>query len=308
MLERLAIFALSLFMLLPAQANAQTDKTQQATSSQKPTAQAAPVVEQKTDGQALQPEYQKDIDGDIRVVITREKDAFDIATLIINFVLAGVGIFGIIYARKTLRQISLQTMRLGEHAEHFSSLATAAKDNASAALRQTEHTETTERAWLLVSFVSMKDRVLKDGEVATCHWAIKNVGLTPAILLETKTRFQVVRLYDEMPEDPVKALSVVPDYGSPIAINERLLAPQDSIGYFTRWERNTDGNFSEFAFRANANEVWMVVAYGYVKYRDIFGNERESRSCDFTCIGRSDNIPLEFRPHPKVPAAYNRCT
>lgn len=53
---------------------------------------------------------------------------------------------------------------------------------------------------------------------------------------------------------------------------------------------------------------WMVVAYGYVKYRDIFGRERESRSCDFTCIGRSDNIPMEFIPHLKVPAAYNRCT
>ncbi len=307
-MTRLAIFALPLFIFLPSQAYAQSHRTQEGASSQKPTSTTLPIVEQRNESPALQPEHKEQVNADVRIIQAPEKDAFDIATLIVNVVLAGVGIFGIIYARKTLRQISLQTTRLGEHAEHFSSLATAAKDNANAALRQTEHTETTERAWLLISFISMKDRELKDGEVATCHWAIKNVGSTPGILLETKTRFHLVRLYDEMPEDPVKALPAIPDYGSPIAINERLLAPQDSIGYFTRWERNTDGNFSEFAFRTNTNEVWMVVAYGYVKYRDIFGKERESRSCDFTCIGRSDNIPLEFRPHPRVPAAYNRCT
>ena len=207
----------------------------------------------------------------------------------------------------TVWALFLTLVVIADQTYQTSRAADTGKTAAEAALLQAKHMETTERAWLLISFVSMKDRELKDGEVATCHWAIKNVGSTPAILLETKTRFHVIRLYDEMPEDPVKALPIVPDYGSPIAINERLLAPQDSIGYFTKWERNTDGAFSEFAFRTKANEVWMVVAYGYVKYKDIFGKERESRTCDFTCIGRSDNIPLDFHPHPKVPGAYNRC-
>lgn len=201
----------------------------------------------------------------------------------------------------TLVFVGYQSRLMAKHAEHF-------RDLAKAALRQTEHTETTERAWLIVTFVSMKDKELKDGEVADCRWAIKNVGATPAILLETKARFHVMRLYDGMPDDPVKALPSAPDYGNPITINERLLAPQDSIGYFTRWERYADGQFSEFAFPGKESGVWMVVAYGYVRYKDTFGKERESRSCDFTIVGLNGQIVADFRPHPKSPPAYNRCT
>jgi hypothetical protein len=215
----------------------------------------------------------------------------------------------------TLAAIAAQASLMKEHAEHFEGLARAASDNAGAAkdsakaaLMQAKHTETTERAWLLVNFVSMKDKELKEGEVAECHWAIKNVGGTPAVLLETKARFQAIRLHNEMPEDPVKLLPAIPDYGKAITVNERLLAPQDSIGYFTKWERNTDGKFCEFAFPVKDKDIWMVVAYGYVKYKDIFGTERESRSCDFAVIGINSRIIMGFSPHPNVPAAYNRCT
>jgi hypothetical protein len=215
----------------------------------------------------------------------------------------------------TLFVVAWQATLLAEHAKHFENLAKAASDNAcaakasaKAALLQSKHTEATERAWLLINFVSMEKKELKEGEVADCRWAIKNVGSTPAILLETKTRFQAIRLHNEMPEDPVKLLPAIPDYGKAITINERLLAPQDTIGYFTKWERNIDGKFCEFAFPLKDKDIWMVVAYGYVKYKDIFGVERESRSCDFVVVGIDGRIIMEFRPHPNVPGAYNRCT
>ena len=80
------------------------------------------------------------------------------------------------------------------------------------------------------------------------------------------------------------------------------------MGFFTKWERDVDGAFSEFAFPSRDSEIWMVVAYGYAKYKDIFGKERESRSCDFTVIGKSGQIVAEFKPNPKAPAGYNQCT
>jgi hypothetical protein len=293
MLKILAVLALAL-AVFPVQTYAQANKAKEEAKSDKPSPPVPAVVPKQTSSQTSQPAHQERIDADVRGISTPAKDGYDKAAFWATIALVVAGFSGIGVGVCTLSILNRQTK--------------ATEDAAKAALLQAKHMETTQRAWLLINFVSMKDRELKDGEVVACRWAIKNVGATPAILLESKARFHAVRLYDEMPEDPVKTLPAIPDYGSPITINERLLAPQDSIGYFTKWERNVDGTFSEFAFPAQANEVWMVVAYGYVKYRDIFGGERESRSCDFTCIGRSNNIPMEFIPHPKVPTAYNRCT
>lgn len=208
-----------------------------------------------------------------------------------------------------------QARHLKKHGVELHNLANAASDNAKAArdaaeatLKQAEHIETTERAWLIVNYVNEKGKNLEDKQVLELHWAIKNVGGTPAILLETKARFHVINIYPSLPEDPVAELSQVPDYGEPIIINERLLAPGDSIGYFTKWERRVDGKFVEFAYPADSGQLWLVAAYGYVRYRDTFGKDHESRSCDVTFIAKNNEIYLDYRPHPKAPSAYNRCS
>lgn len=182
------------------------------------------------------------------------------------------------------------------------------RNAAKAALMQAEHVEVTERAWLLINYVDMRGTEFKDGESVSSRWTIKNVGSTPAILLETKARFYITSIYPEMIEDPAKELAESPSYGDPVVINARLLAPNDSIGYFTKWEQRVDEKFVEFTFPARADRVWMIIAYGYVKYRDTFGKDHESRSCDFICISRNDQIVMDWIPSPKTPPAYNRCT
>jgi hypothetical protein len=131
-------------------------------------------------------------------------------------------------------------------------------------------------------------------------WAIKNVGNTPAKLLETKARFCVVDASSD--ED----IPVIPDYGAPVMLNDRFLAPQDSIGYFAKWETWRDGEFVPFEFPAD-NRLWAILAFGYVKYVDAFGEVRESRSCDVSMIGLN-KIADGYHPNPLAPAAYNRCT
>ncbi len=291
------------------------DRSQTTDRNASPAESAAPVATQNGSSQRLKSGGTINPSDHQEVAINVSNPApvsewtwHDKIAWISGLVLTGFLIWGVIVAAGTLQAIKQQVNEMKGQTKAAEDNTVAAKKAAEAALLQAEHTETTERAWLIVSFVSMKDKELKDGEIADCRWAIKNVGATPAILLETKTRFQVFRLYDGMPDDPVKQLPAIPDYGNSIPINERLLAPQDSMGYFTKWERYIDGQFSEFMFPAKDNEIWMVVAYGYVKYRDTFGRERESRSCDFALVGRDGKIIVEFRPHPKAPAAYNRCT
>lgn len=211
-----------------------------------------------------------------------------------NPLLVLVGAAGVIVACITLWKIRGQTK--------------AAEDAAKAALLQAKHVETAERAWLLVNYVDMAGKELEDKVILELRWTIKNVGSTPAVLLETKARFQVINIYPDMPEAPEKELPEIPDYGKPIIISERLLAPNDSIGYFTKWERRIDGKYVEFAFPADSDRIWMIVAFGYVKYKDTFGKEHESRSCDMTWVKKNRLSDLGYRPHPKTPAAYNHCT
>ena len=324
MLKGLAVFALLVVTQAAVTAAGQVpnkapqdreNKSQTAHRNANPAGPAAPIATQNESSQRFKSEGTGSPSDHQDVAINVSNPApvaewtwYDKVAWISGLVLTGFLIWGVIVAQGSLKAIKQQVNEMRGQTKAAEDNAVAAKRAAEAALLQAEHTETTERAWLIVSFVSMKDRELKDKEVVDCHWAIKNVGATPAILLETKTRFQVFRLYDGMPDDPVKQLPAIPDYGNPIPINERLLAPQDSMGYFTKWERSIDGQFSELTFPAQENDIWMVVAYGYVKYRDTFGRERESRSCDFTIVGRDDKIIVEFRPQPNAPAAYNRCT
>jgi hypothetical protein len=191
MLKKLAIFTLFL-LVFSLQTYAQPHKAQDGASSQKPTAPTTSAPTQQTSSPKLQTEHQKHVDADVRVIQAPQKDAFDVSTLIINIVLGavgiagvGVGIFGIIYAKRTLAQISTQTKRLGEHAEHFSSLATAAEDAARAAKDSLDLSRDTAKKQLRAYFGTVAGTlyIYDDGTVEPRVTFI-NCGQTPAYDLQ----------------------------------------------------------------------------------------------------------------------------
>lgn len=182
--------------------------------------------------------------------------------------------------------------------------AKGAQKAAKFALLQAEHMAASERAWLIVNYVSREGKYVDKDGILELHWSIKNVGNTPAKLLETKARFEVFLDEDLAPAD---ALPVIPDYGTPIECNDRILAPQDTIGYFTKWETRKNGIYTPFVLPADSNQILFFCGFGYVKYSDAFGQICESRSCDVSFIN-GHKIMDGFHPNPTAPAAYNKCT
>jgi hypothetical protein len=108
-LKSLAILALA-FYILPMQTHAQSNETQHAPKSDKPSPSAPPpVVPKQNNSPNLQPETEKHVNADVRVVSAPSKDGYDIAAFWIGAALAIVGVIGIIFAAITLRKIERQT-------------------------------------------------------------------------------------------------------------------------------------------------------------------------------------------------------
>lgn len=300
----LKILAMSLLFVLSPQTYAQPHKTQEGSGNQKPTAPASSIPAQQTNSPILQTGHQEHVDADVRVIQAPQKDAFDITTLIVNVVLCavgvvgvGVGIFGIIYARKTLSQISIQTTRLGEHAEHFSSLATAAKDNAEAALLNARAVINAERAWLIVKI--QKDSNSPPFPIENFINILTNEGRTPAVLKSIHIHYDFVGLPDNLPVPPVyKRLINMPENTFVVGQNELRIGigmdPKKLI--FMRSKGPQVENALEFL-------VW----YGRIIYEDVFGAQgasprepHETRWCYAWSVGDKRFVccgPEEYNRH-----------
>ena len=176
--------------------------------------------------------------------------------------------------------------------------AMAAKKAANAALLQAEHMIASERAWLTITFVSQEDSFVPRNGVAELFWEVKNAGNTPARLLESDARFQVMG-DEELPE--------VPDYPTATPLNERMLVPGDSIRFFSRWEERQDGVYKRFLLPPDSDKILLINGFAYVRYFSVFGDVCETRSCDSTWVN-TRQFRGAFSPNIEAPAAYNKCT
>jgi hypothetical protein len=108
MLKILAMLAL-LFLGLPNQAHAQTNKAE----SGIPSGKISPVaIQEEVDSPKLEPEDNKHVDANVKIISTSDKDAFDKATLIVGVILALVGIAGVGVGIHTLRYLGKQTAEM----------------------------------------------------------------------------------------------------------------------------------------------------------------------------------------------------
>ena len=201
-----------------------------------------------------------------------------------NWWLVGIGLFtgGVICWQ------SIETRRA----------ANGSKKAAEAAYMQAKHMIASERAWLAISFVSQEDKFVPRNGIAELFWEAKNVGNTPARLLESEARFQVMG--DE-------ELSEIPDYPKATPLNERVLVPGDSIRFVTRWEERKDGAYRRFELPPDSDNILLINGFAYVRYLNVFGEVCETRSCDSTWVN-TRQFRGAFSPNIDAPAAYNRCT
>jgi hypothetical protein len=176
--------------------------------------------------------------------------------------------------------------------------ASAARDAATAALIQANHVATSERAWMVAS---IEGEVIPDSTgVRILCFSVRyvNKGKTPAFLLEIKHNGVVLPREQELPDT-------------------RL--PWDKFNVEV-WEQGVPLQPGDFLLKQNLNTLapdvqrlhqgrdWLWV-YGEIKYRDAFGNERETCYCFiWDCVHDIPGIGRETHFLVKGPDSYIRAT
>jgi hypothetical protein len=174
-----------------------------------------------------------------------------------------VGIVGTIVALSTLGAIKKQAEIMGEHRTSLEQLATAASDNAKAALLNAEALINAERPWIMVQI--KKHAPENNASKATFQFIAFNFGKTPARIVycdEPQT---------ECLTNPDNELTIPPNYRSGVLFRERFLAPRDNfaIGTLNPSAANIEMDMATAARNRNVSvEAMRLVAYGKIEYRD----------------------------------------
>ncbi|MGB8030086.1 MAG: hypothetical protein WCF30_10515 [Terracidiphilus sp.] len=179
--------------------------------------------------------------------------------------------------------------------------------SAKAAARGIEIQERAQRAWLVIH------SAMKDYEPSVADkqlrfwWAIENRGHMTAQILATQCRYELVE------DDPTLNLPPIPDYPLPILLNGLLIAPNDSLEFYTFLQRQDKSVVIpplpvETLERVKEGFLWLRV-YGHVRYRDGLGSERESRFIEYYLVDRTGKRRgYGFQQLLGVPSEYTKCT
>jgi hypothetical protein len=97
--------------------------------------------------------------------------------------------------------------------------------------------------------------------------AIKNVGRTPAKIMEIATKYERLERMEDLPNEP--------NYGQTGRFDGMILVPQDSMGQ--RYILTPSGSMTVQERYAVQNGHAFLYAYGFVAYKDAFGKSRYTR-------------------------------
>lgn len=229
----------------------------------------------------------------------------DYAAWIFSALLVGVGGFQAYLLFKTMRAIQQQadhmkqqTAILEKNTAAAEANAEAAKANAEAALLSAKAIMGSERAWILVK-PELPDglRAAPQNQITRFRWSIKNVGRTPARILETDA---LAARIEKMKDFPAKPRYV----GSPLSMNEFLLVPNDSIPITGMIEG--DSLTEDEVTKIREGLSLHFAAYGYVKYLDVFDKPHTMRFCHRFVV-YADTGKEGFEPYTDAPPEYNKC-
>jgi hypothetical protein len=201
------------------------------------------------------------VSADVRVVSTPEKDGWDKASVWIDFALAVVGGLGIVAAFVTLRKLERQT---------------------AATEKQASHMIASERAWIMAELsltpganlahtTESKTNQVKTNISVRLHCI--NDGSSPAWITEKSARLVIVS--GDLPPIPQLAKGDILDEG-----NDPVGPGKDAEPF--EWNASGNGRHSTQT---------QTIIYGVVRYRDIFGEGRETWFC-YQLVGCQGNRKL----------------
>jgi hypothetical protein len=173
------------------------------------------------------------------------------------------------------------------------------QEAARATLLNAQYLVNSERPWLLAYATGAEsENASEDGKPPRLEWEVKNVGKTPARLVESAARF--VFNLDEEP---------LPD-GEAESHNGRILVPGGTLKFKSHWYTMKDGKYRRLFDAPPITALDLLCGFGFVKYRDTFDQESEyiSSFCDSCFIGpgyvSGDFSPSLLDEDP----AYTKCT
>jgi hypothetical protein len=176
--------------------------------------------------------------------------------------------------------------------------AKIAEDAARAAQRSANALTNSERAWLIGKPNMQKfEGPPEPGQVLLYVCNIKNIGRTPARILESGLALRKAKSLDDIPQ--------IPDYRNEEvrSFNEIVIIPRDSFASTTVgqvWK----GDY--LAIKPSAKGL-ILYACGFVKYLDIFNDRHETHFCHYYYIPGPLEPQIEgWRVCELAPAAYNR--
>jgi hypothetical protein len=173
---------------------------------------------------------------------------------------------------------------------------------AQSALLNAQAMITAERPWLVAHLKQFEEETIPESGRLRLSWEVKNVGKTPAKLIEADA--VAVFNLDAVP------LPDVPIYGYfPETLENRMLVPGDTYSFWAHWYELKDGRYIRLEKQNIGPRADLMVVFGYVKYRDTFDSTKEhiSRFCDCTFISGS-KVGGHVTNWDSAPAEYTECT
>jgi hypothetical protein len=204
-----------------------------------------------------------------------------LSPVVSNWPLIAVAIWGILVASRTLRVLAEQNKETARAARASETQATALTNS--------------ERAWLVVEIGPLPEIVPNPNQVEIL-WLephIKNYGKTTATVERISIRQHQIPIKDTLPPEP--------EYLEETAVNF-VLPPQV-------WARPWQLGIPTSDFYAIKQQTTSLYFYGFVDYRDLGKERRQTRFC-FRYVVQSGFSPeaTSFYPAMNMPEPYTRCT
>lgn len=263
-----------------AETNKQTAKPSSApTSTENPNQSAV-----KQNGTAIK--SAKD-ERTIRVVSLPRRSKGDILALVCTVILTLAGVIGITVAVCTLRTLKRQTRAIRIQGIHMARQTRVLQ-------QQVKVMIDSERAWLMGDTIDFVLPPGKPPDTVSYYWVhipVKNFGRTVAQAFESSAEVEVASWLPAVPEYHSTmpcVLTIVPNGIHKLSVG---VEPQQMQAIR---ERKTVGR---------------LYIYGFIRYRDIGSQERETRFCYFYYVPvASLPEPEGFYPGTNAPREYNKCT
>jgi hypothetical protein len=182
----------------------------------------------------------------------------------------------------------------------------ATKKAAEAAMLNAQFLVDSERAWMIgTPDITKLDLLPVPGAKFIYKCNLRNVGRTPARMIQAGLAFRKAKSLSDIPQTPIYEEEEIHSLNKILIIPQASCStPQDS--FYIRGEAKLTG---EELIAVKRGTGGILYAYGFVKYLDSFHREHETHFCHYYHVPGPYDIAEEgFQLCVDAPREYNKAT